>query len=278
MINSIFLTLFGILIFFLNFFSNGGLLIFIHVKYIPLSLFMASFAIFCGIAGIIYQIKTFRLNSIRLSKTILLVVLFLAGLFLNYLLFLLGVAVLFIKFQDDDFEKLIGKDFWRYFLILAFILSIVFIPTPGISVFTASQRYLYNFEVPIESSKKIGESFGRDTGNYDIGDWVASLNFEPNLNFYAGKEVNLTGFVFKPLILPHDYFLVSRFVIRCCAADATPVGIIVKLADWKLTYPENTWIRVTGNFGIENFNNQENLVVVPKKVAVIEKPANIYIY
>lgn len=132
--------------------------------------------------------------------------------------------------------------------------------------------------MPIENATKIGESFGRDTINYDIGDWVASINFMPNLNFYQGKEVNLNGFIFKPQILPEGYFLISRFVIRCCAADATPVGIIVKSADWELTYSENTWINLTGNFEIENFNNQENLIVIPKKITLIEKPANIYIY
>ncbi len=278
MISSIFLTLLGGLIFYLHFFSSGGLLIFIHSKYIPLSLFMATFAIFCGLAGIIYRIKTFRLDSLKLSKTILLIFLFLGGNFINYLFFLIGLIAIFVKFNNDDFEKLIKKSFWRYFLILVFIVSTIFIPTPGISVFTASQRYLYNFEVPIENATKIGESFGRDTINYDIGDWVASINFMPNLNFYQGKEVNLNGFIFKPQILPEGYFLISRFVIRCCAADATPVGIIVKSADWELTYSENTWINLTGNFEIENFNNQENLIVIPKKITLIEKPANIYIY
>ncbi|MDQ0376305.1 TIGR03943 family putative permease subunit [Amycolatopsis thermophila] len=57
----------------------------------------------------------------------------------------------------------------------------------------------------------------------------------------TGRTVRLTGFV----VHDKDGVLLARMVIRCCAADASPMT--VRLTDPEAArYPDDTWLEVTG--------------------------------
>jgi len=56
--------------------------------------------------------------------------------------------------------------------------------------------------------------------------------------------------------LPPEYLLLSRFVITCCAADAYPVGLPVKLTASCQVYPPNTWLEVEGKMITENLGGK----------------------
>lgn len=57
-----------------------------------------------------------------------------------------------------------------------------------------------------------------------LSDWARTLAVYPEPDSYAGKTVNVSGFVVHPPELPDNIFMVTRFVIRHCPLDATPVG------------------------------------------------------
>lgn len=60
-------------------------------------------------------------------------------------------------------------------------------------------------------------------------------------NGLADRRVRLTGFVVNDERTPDGYVL-TRFAVACCAADALPVQVAVVTAD---PLPDDTWVRAT---------------------------------
>ena len=116
-----------------------------------------------------------------------------------------------------------------------------------------------------------------------IVDWVRTLNVYPEPDEYQGQAVDVSGFIIHPPDLPKNYVLISRFILTCCAADAYPVGLPVKLDGDSLNgdrtrYPADEWFRVKGRMGTEEINGDRRLTVLAAEIDAIEEPKNPYDY
>lgn len=108
-------------------------------------------------------------------------------------------------------------------------------------------------------------------------DWVRTLNVYPEPDAYTGQKVKLQGFVIHSPGLPQAYLLLSRFVITCCAADAYPVGLPVKLTASR-QYPPDTWLEVEGKMITENLGGKRQLIIKASSLKQISEPQNPYDY
>ena len=108
-----------------------------------------------------------------------------------------------------------------------------------------------------------------------IIDWIRLINVYPEPDAYAGEAVAVEGFVIYPEGWPTDYVMVSRFVLTCCAADAYPVGLPVKLTgSSRAAYPVDSWLKVSGEMTSETFQERRQVVISPTN---IEKIATLII-
>jgi putative membrane protein len=88
---------------------------------------------------------------------------------------------------------------------------------------------------------------------------------------YAGKEIELEGFLVHHPLMDQDKTMIARYAIICCAADAQVIGFGMTE---KAPFPEDTWVKVRGQL------IQEGEMVV-LKVQHMDKspvPANPYLY
>lgn len=153
---------------------------------------------------------------------------------------------------------------------------------------TALQRGLTE-SLPLTTLQ--AESFVSKTNPADrsLIDWVRTINAYPEPDFYTDQEVKVNGFVVHVDGLPEDYVLLSRFVITCCAVDAYPIGLPLKLDQSRDAYPPDTWLEITGKMATEEFtapagtnnfvgNSGDNrqLVILPTELKKISTPANPY--
>ncbi|MEM8642434.1 MAG: TIGR03943 family protein [Cyanobacteria bacterium P01_G01_bin.54] len=106
-------------------------------------------------------------------------------------------------------------------------------------------------------------------------EWVRTLNAYPEPDAYTDQAVDVTGFVVQPPELPKDYLLVSRFVITCCAVDAYPVGLPVRVGD-RNNYPADSWLRVQGVMATETFGSRRQLIIDPEEIEIIDTPDDPY--
>ncbi|HEY9705612.1 MAG TPA: TIGR03943 family protein [Allocoleopsis sp.] len=111
-----------------------------------------------------------------------------------------------------------------------------------------------------------------------IIDWVRTLNTYPEPDAYTGQKVKVQGFVVHSPDLPKDYLLISRFVITCCAADAYPVGLPVKLPTNQTDYPPDIWLEIQGKMTTENLAGKRQLTIIASSLKKIPPLPNPYEY
>jgi uncharacterized repeat protein (TIGR03943 family) len=116
------------------------------------------------------------------------------------------------------------------------------------------------------------------TDQWTIYDWVHSIDVTKTGSKNLGKKVDVTGFVYKDPRLTGSRFLVARFAVACCVADALAIGLVV---DPPANIPEpgeNTWVRVTGSSDITQIEGMDFLLVHADSVENIPEPQQPYIY
>ena len=110
-------------------------------------------------------------------------------------------------------------------------------------------------------------------------EWIRTLNVYPEPDAYTGQKAKVDGFVIHSNEAPHNYLVLSRFVITCCAADVYPVGLPVKLPSGdRSDYAPDTWLQVEGEMITETLNNKRQLVIQAKSLKEIPEPETPYDY
>lgn len=142
---------------------------------------------------------------------------------------------------------------------------------------TAMQRGLNEFTTLTRSQPQSFRSNIRPEDR-SIIDWVKTLNVYPEPDAYTGQKVKVQGFVVHPSDLSPQYLLISRFVITCCAADAYPVGLPVKLAQDRKAYSVDSWLEVEGRMITETLNGKRQLTIDATSLKNIPVPNNPYYY
>lgn len=279
-----FLLLFGIYTLLLYF--SGNLSYYIHPRFFTFTLATSIVSTAAGAIGIItillkrHELKRFFYsvrNIVIDKKFILIIVLSFLSAFVSTIFIVLLVFIVIIPFKESVFDRIIQKFPMGSSLMIIALLTGFLLPARALSSSTASQRSVDFNSLNVSDNINIAQGFNTDTKNYSIGDWIASFNFNPDLNSYVNKDVSVTGFVYKPDNLPADEILIARFVITCCAVDARPVGLRVKVSS-KDSYKEDDWIKVSGKFQLDENLDKKDLIIAPDKIEKTDVPSNPYIY
>jgi uncharacterized repeat protein (TIGR03943 family) len=111
-------------------------------------------------------------------------------------------------------------------------------------------------------------------------EWIRTLQVYPEPDAYAGQPVKIQGFAVYPDKLPEQYFLLTRFMITCCAADAYPVSLPIKLQQGsRSSYKVDQWFEVEGTMMTETLTDgNRQVVVATNSIRPINEPANPYEY
>ena len=107
--------------------------------------------------------------------------------------------------------------------------------------------------------------------------YVTLYQIYAELDDYVGKEVELTGFVYRGNEdFSEDEFVAARLLMICCAADMQTVGLMCR---WDGGAPEaDTWVKVTGSITTTEYNGETVPIVEAENVEVTDSPDVEYIY
>lgn len=105
---------------------------------------------------------------------------------------------------------------------------------------------------------------------------VAAARYSPEvlrkLGSGAGESVSYVGFVKRDADMPSDQFLLTRFVITCCVADALVAEVrVVGLEEQGLR--QNQWVEVSGRL----YPVRDQILLLADRVRRIDKPAHPYL-
>jgi putative membrane protein len=152
----------------------------------------------------------------------------------------------------------------------------VLLPARPLGVSTAAQRGIE--AIPLGRLEDIPEfRVAVRPETLTIKDWVRSLGTDPEPERIAGKPVRVVGFVYRDPRLPADWFLVARFVVQCCAVDAQPIGLPVRLAEHQIPRA-GSWVSVAGEWEVATVRGDRKAVIAPTSVTPTSPPAQPYLY
>ncbi len=112
----------------------------------------------------------------------------------------------------------------------------------------------------------------------NILDWWRDFRTLPNANqALVGQEVKVTGFVYRDDRYGDEIFMLIRFTVSCCVADASVVGMLVQWPDDQ-RLADDTWVEVTGTFVASELDNWTLPIVTAQQITQIDVPNQPYLY
>lgn len=109
----------------------------------------------------------------------------------------------------------------------------------------------------------------------NVLDWLRLFNASADLTPYLGESANVIGFVYPDPRLPEGYFLVARFSVACCVADAFAIGMAVA---WSEELPPDQWVNVRGPVQVLEVDGQPVPLILAERIDLIAEPAQPYIF
>lgn len=110
-----------------------------------------------------------------------------------------------------------------------------------------------------------------------ILDWVRAFNYADDPAAYNEQPADIVGFVFRDDVLGPNQVMVGRFMVTCCAADASAVAMIVEWPE-AAALADNAWVRVRGPVSAATLNGKPIPLVSAVNVEVVEQPEHPYMY
>ena len=113
---------------------------------------------------------------------------------------------------------------------------------------------------------------------FTVREWAAILSQTSDPAFYAGKPVNVVGFISEDPD-DSDQFFLTRFVVSCCSVDAQPVGVPVRMPGWKEAFAPEEWVAISGQFVLNPSSASPHVMVLsPAEVEPTEQPDEPYLF
>ncbi|WP_379153862.1 TIGR03943 family putative permease subunit [Paenibacillus sp. sgz5001063] len=95
---------------------------------------------------------------------------------------------------------------------------------------------------------------------------------------FEGKSITVTGFLYQSDGEgSKKAYAVSRFLVQCCTADATPLGILLDPLT-QISLPADTWIEVRGKLHTSTYQGKEVIEITPDHITPVPQPFTPYVY
>ncbi len=128
------------------------------------------------------------------------------------------------------------------------------------------------------SAQNSPTSFNIAPADRTVLDWVRAFNESSDVKQFAGQTADVTGFVYRDIRFDgKPQLMVARFVISCCVADASAIGVIVQTAD-AAKWPQDGWVHVTGKFTTQTIDGRDTPVVLADSITPATQPEHPYLY
>lgn len=92
------------------------------------------------------------------------------------------------------------------------------------------------------------------------------------IDAFVGHRMDMSGFVYRQEGMKDNQFVVGRFAISCCSADAAPYGVLIEYDGGAKSWANDTWVRVSGTLQKTTYEGQNIMMLKVDKVTKLETP------
>jgi putative membrane protein len=121
------------------------------------------------------------------------------------------------------------------------------------------------------------QPFTTDPLKWNVLDWLRAFNNSGDASSFNGKQADLVGFVYREAAFSDKQFMLARFTISCCVADASAIGVPVEW-DAAKDYPADTWVRIQGTWEVGVFRGDTVPILHPTSIDKVDQPEHPYLY
>ncbi len=108
-------------------------------------------------------------------------------------------------------------------------------------------------------------------------DWIRVLHEAADPTSISGQAADVTGFIYHDIRLEAGQFMVARFSLTCCVADATAIGMLVAWPDAD-NLPDNRWVRVRGQVEVSQVDGKIVPLIQAESVEQVPEPEQPYLF
>lgn len=161
--------------------------------------------------------------------------------------------------------------------VLAPIILGLLVPARPLGANAMSNRDVSIDSLTSVSAPNIETVLQKPKGERNILDWLTDFWAAQDPSAFTGQEAEVVGFVYRDDRFAEDSFMVSRFIVSCCAADAAPLGLVVRSEDAS-AFPDDQWVRVKGIFEVGQLDGREMPILAANILAPTDIPNQPYLY
>ncbi|MCS6872280.1 MAG: TIGR03943 family protein [Anaerolineae bacterium] len=112
----------------------------------------------------------------------------------------------------------------------------------------------------------------------NVLDWVRAFSASNNVDEFSGLPADLVGFVYRDARFDETTeFMVTRFTVSCCVADAVAIGVIVR-SEQASNFSADSWVRVQGKFEVRDFQGQRMPILIAESIEQVAMPERPYLF
>jgi uncharacterized repeat protein (TIGR03943 family) len=154
-------------------------------------------------------------------------------------------------------------------LIVLPVITVLALPPASLGSYAASRRSTFSSGGIVASAEDIAAG---DLSLMDVAGGLRSRDGIAALAERAGEEVDFTGFVTRDSGAPADEFMLTRFLVSCCVADALSVNVRVVGAP-PGQFKDDEWVRVSGRL----YPLGRDVIVDSSDIVKVERPKRPYL-
>ncbi len=118
--------------------------------------------------------------------------------------------------------------------------------------------------------------FSRSPLDRNVLDWLREFDRAAPSSF-DDMPADVIGFVYREPAFAADEFMLSRFTMSCCVADAFPIGMPVSAVDAP-EFETGAWARVQGALQATLFGDELLPVLLADVIEPVDEPRQPYLY
>ena len=182
---------------------------------------------------------------------------------------ILAIAFFGRIFFVRDQPTLSGKQALGSALVVLPVVVVLALPPASLDSFAAGRRSSFASAAFVTSVEDIA------TGDLTLADIAGAVRSDEAMAALAGRagaEVSFVGFVTREPTSPADEFVLTRFLISCCVADALSVQVRIVGAP-PGQFKSDDWVRVTGSL----YPLESEVVIDAAEVIEVPKPERPYL-